>query len=433
MPAVISKAELFARLEQGHAAQVTVVTPNKRLSQARWRSSTISKPEKSHSVEAPDILPSGAFVERLWEDAPIWTWAKARSSSRRQEQHPLAGNPRDSELPPKEGGVAVPRGLRLVHQWRINAAQQRRSATRARSTSAARARTSTLPAWPDLVMAQHLDRLKKPSRRLRVRCHASANEGFFGEAAVRRMQPRAVEVHRAHFRSPRSRLRRSGRGPPGKSGPRFDFSPHRRRRPDLHKRRAEVVRVRAMQPGYNLPARRRPRCRSLPRWASRCRHFRWSTTLDSLELAFRAWEQCELLVLALPWPRRQRVARRGALDARPCATRTRTSRRPSRSRSPPAPPRACAREGVRDDPGGALPRKPVPSRTPGRRPQDVAPAGLELVLRVDVKRISPGAPWRTPPRRGPRARSRRRAGAAGRRGAGRPTASARGSGSSCSR
>ena len=34
MPAALTKAELFSRLEQGHAAAVTVVTPNKRLSQA---------------------------------------------------------------------------------------------------------------------------------------------------------------------------------------------------------------------------------------------------------------------------------------------------------------------------------------------------------------------------------------------------------------
>ena len=34
MPAVLAKVDLFAHLEHGHAAQVTVVTPNKRLSQS---------------------------------------------------------------------------------------------------------------------------------------------------------------------------------------------------------------------------------------------------------------------------------------------------------------------------------------------------------------------------------------------------------------
>jgi hypothetical protein len=31
---MLSKADLFARLAEGHAARITVVTPNKRLSQA---------------------------------------------------------------------------------------------------------------------------------------------------------------------------------------------------------------------------------------------------------------------------------------------------------------------------------------------------------------------------------------------------------------
>ena len=31
---MLSKAELFARLAEGHAARISVVTPNKRLSQA---------------------------------------------------------------------------------------------------------------------------------------------------------------------------------------------------------------------------------------------------------------------------------------------------------------------------------------------------------------------------------------------------------------
>ena len=70
MPAVISKAELFARLEQGHAARVTVVTPNKRLSQALMAEFDDFQTRKNLTVwEAPDILPFGAFVERLWEDA----------------------------------------------------------------------------------------------------------------------------------------------------------------------------------------------------------------------------------------------------------------------------------------------------------------------------------------------------------------------------
>src|ERR671918_2928063 len=67
---MLSKAELFARLAEGHAARITVVTPNKRLSQALMAEFDAFQIQKDLKVwEAPDILPFGAFVERLWEDA----------------------------------------------------------------------------------------------------------------------------------------------------------------------------------------------------------------------------------------------------------------------------------------------------------------------------------------------------------------------------
>jgi|SRR5882672_5425773 len=64
-----SKAELFARLAEGHAARITVVTPNKRLSQALMLEFDSFQIKNKLSVwEAPDILPFGAFVGRLYED-----------------------------------------------------------------------------------------------------------------------------------------------------------------------------------------------------------------------------------------------------------------------------------------------------------------------------------------------------------------------------
>src|SRR5258706_1072530 len=64
-----SKAELFARLAEGHAARITVVTPNKRLSQALMLDFDSFQIDKNLTVwEAPDILPFGAFVQRLYED-----------------------------------------------------------------------------------------------------------------------------------------------------------------------------------------------------------------------------------------------------------------------------------------------------------------------------------------------------------------------------
>ena len=67
---MLSKAALFERLAEGHAARITVVTPNRRLSQTLMAEFDAFQIEKKLSVwEAPDILPFGSFVERLWEEA----------------------------------------------------------------------------------------------------------------------------------------------------------------------------------------------------------------------------------------------------------------------------------------------------------------------------------------------------------------------------
>src|SRR2546430_14694870 len=65
----LKKSALFERLALGRAAAVTVVTPNKRLSQALMLEFDAFQIGKALSVwEAPDILPFGAFVHRLYED-----------------------------------------------------------------------------------------------------------------------------------------------------------------------------------------------------------------------------------------------------------------------------------------------------------------------------------------------------------------------------
>src|SRR5258705_1306180 len=65
----LKKTALFERLAQGRGADVTVVTPNKRLSQALMLEFDAFQIGKALSVwEAPDILPFGAFVQRLYED-----------------------------------------------------------------------------------------------------------------------------------------------------------------------------------------------------------------------------------------------------------------------------------------------------------------------------------------------------------------------------
>ena len=67
---VIQKRELFGRLAEGHAAKITVVTPNRRLAQELGREFDDGQTVKGLKVwETADILPFGAFVERLYEDA----------------------------------------------------------------------------------------------------------------------------------------------------------------------------------------------------------------------------------------------------------------------------------------------------------------------------------------------------------------------------
>ena len=68
--APVSKAELLARLSEGHAARITVVTPNARLSRELSREFDQGQIDKGLKVwETADILPLGAFAERLYEDA----------------------------------------------------------------------------------------------------------------------------------------------------------------------------------------------------------------------------------------------------------------------------------------------------------------------------------------------------------------------------
>src|SRR3989304_201722 len=65
-----TKAEVFARLAEGRAAGVTVVTPNRRLALAVKREFDDAQAGCGLAVwESADILPLTAFVERAYEDA----------------------------------------------------------------------------------------------------------------------------------------------------------------------------------------------------------------------------------------------------------------------------------------------------------------------------------------------------------------------------
>jgi probable DNA repair protein len=68
--AAISRQQLFTRLAEGHAAGITVVTPNRRLAQALRADFDVFQLNKNKTVwEDADILPLDAFVARGYEDA----------------------------------------------------------------------------------------------------------------------------------------------------------------------------------------------------------------------------------------------------------------------------------------------------------------------------------------------------------------------------
>jgi probable DNA repair protein len=67
---VLSKAQLYARLAEGLAGGVTVITPNQRLAQALAREFDATQAAQGRSAwESADILPYAAFIQRCYEDA----------------------------------------------------------------------------------------------------------------------------------------------------------------------------------------------------------------------------------------------------------------------------------------------------------------------------------------------------------------------------
>src|SRR5215212_1345889 len=120
---MLSKLQLFERLAEGHAAAITVVTPNRRLAHALTLEFDDYQIARGlSSWEAADILPFGAFVERLWEDALY---------SDLGEKLPLLLTPAQEQhlwerILAKSGLLIVPQAAaqcrdawRLIHQWRI--------------------------------------------------------------------------------------------------------------------------------------------------------------------------------------------------------------------------------------------------------------------------------------------------------------------------
>jgi hypothetical protein len=221
---LISKQELLERLAQGHAAAITVVTPNTRLAQALQRDFDSQQGNES-AWEAPDILPFGAFVGRLYEEAlyaelatepPVlltavqeqWLWREAIADSRWEK----------GLLSIDQAADQCREAWRLAKAWRIrlgpgNEDAQAFSAWSSRYEQATRGKVDAAR-LPDLVSTL-LKALKKPKRlvayafdilppQTREFFDACAASGI--EVLESKPAPRAARAGRLSFNSPKSEL-----------------------------------------------------------------------------------------------------------------------------------------------------------------------------------------------------------------------------------
>src|SRR5882672_10398740 len=168
---MLSQSQLFARLAEGHAARITVVTPNRRLAHSLLLEFDDYQIARGlTSWEAADILPFGAFVERLWEDALYSDLGESLPLllTPAQEQHLW------ERLLEKSGLLIVPQAAaqcreawRLMHQWRVGTTHSTNedAASYSQWSSAYRKQTAgeiDAARLPDLMVA-HLAKLKTPS------------------------------------------------------------------------------------------------------------------------------------------------------------------------------------------------------------------------------------------------------------------------------
>jgi len=265
--------ELFQRLAEGHAAGITVVTPNPRLARVLTSEFDSFQVAKGLTVwEAPDILPFGAFVERLWQDAlyselgdrlpllltPVQEqllWQEVIASSREGKDL----------LFTETAAVHCGDAWRLMHQWRVGTGWGNEDASAFNSWSHAyKARTHgdiDAARLPDLV-AGLLDKLTKPRRLLAYAFDIlpPQTREFFDACRrhgieVTEVKPETTKTSsiRTSFPSGKEELECAAKWA------RARLEEGRARIgvvvPQLAQRRREVVRVfsRVMRPGYPLP------------------------------------------------------------------------------------------------------------------------------------------------------------------------------------
>ncbi|KPK07597.1 MAG: hypothetical protein AMJ64_06260 [Betaproteobacteria bacterium SG8_39] len=285
MFSALGKPELFESLAAGHAAGVTVITPNLRLARELAREFDQRQVEAGLEVwETADILPVSAFVERLYEDALVAERAVNVPLLLTPAQEQLLWEAAIRESRWGEALLAVPqaaaecrRAWALAQDWRIAGAlgtfpgnddatafvEWSRSYARAcaQNDSIDAARLADAVAallqhaalrTPKRLVAYAFDLLTPGEQALLAACSDAGIElrdcaPRRGEStARRRVFPDAREELAAAAHWARAKLEVGAR--------RIGVVV-----PELERRRREVLRVfsRVMCPGFNLPGRER--------------------------------------------------------------------------------------------------------------------------------------------------------------------------------
>jgi probable DNA repair protein len=275
----ISKAGLFARLAEGHAARITVVTPNRRLAQSLRAEFDAFQAAKGLSVwEDADILPLEGFVARGYEEA-LYTDAGAglpmllseAQSLALWEQAIRASLWKDALLDVPRTAARAMDAWRLAHAWGIaEALLEGGSKFQAAEDAQAFAGWARLYARrlrkDGLIDAAQLPALRLPAPKTRQLVAYAFDivppraQEIFSRFDCLRCVPGARQgrATRCEFASPREELEAAARwararleaGNGGGKPPRIGIVV-----PDLERRRREVVRVfsRVLRPEHGLP------------------------------------------------------------------------------------------------------------------------------------------------------------------------------------
>ena len=281
--APVVKQELLERLAAGHAARLSVVTPNRRLAQELSREFDAMQAAKDLKVwETADILPFSAFAERLYEDALYSDLAaKLPLLLTDAQAHALweaairASRWGEALLAVPQAAADAGRAWELAQGWRIDGAlgafagnddakafaewskEYARRCDLEKHTDAARLADVVAPLLaeaalrkPQLLVAYAFDVVTPQEREFFEACAKQGIEvracapGKRKGEAQRRVFPSARDELDAAAQWARTKLE-AGVGRIGVVVP------------ELERRRREVLRVfsRVLRPEYNLPAR----------------------------------------------------------------------------------------------------------------------------------------------------------------------------------